>query len=297
LQICTSSYKKAWGERTGGVSEDARQIRARIKLDRPLVIPLVLESEVARIIPQELNSLKFADFRYDTRYSVGLFDLVMSLYAISLNHEAFKPLREMLRIQWEQTLSRNIDARPELFISYAWGREYEEREAIVNELDKVFQERAVTIIRDKRDLGFKGRIKEFMDTIGQGKAVILVISEKYLKSPNCCFELVQIAKHGNFADHVFPIVLEDAKIYDPMDRGRYVKYWEGKKNELETFMREVSAANMDGFREDIDLYTEIRALLPRLMDVLKDMNTLTADLHRQSNFSEIFDAVMAKLEE
>jgi hypothetical protein len=54
---------------------------------------------------------------------------------------------------------------------------------------------------------------------------------------------------------------------------------------------------MDGFREDIDLYAEIRALLPRLMDVLRDMNTLTPDLHRQSDFSEIYDAVMAKLEE
>jgi hypothetical protein len=237
------------------------------------------------------------DFDTDTIYSVSLFDLVMSLYAIPLNHEGFKPLRELLHNQWEQTLAQNYKGRQELFISYAWGKENEEREAIVNELDKVFQGRGVTIIRDKRDLGFKGRIKEFMETIGQGKAVILVISEKYLKSPNCCFELVQIAKHGSFADRVFPIVLDDAKIYDPIDRGRYVKHWEDKKNELEVFMKEVSAANMEGFREDIDLYTEIRALLPRLMDVLKDMNTLTSELHRESDFSEIFDAVMAKLEE
>ena len=62
-------------------------------------------------------------------------------------------------------------------------------------------------------------------------------------------------------------------------------------------MKRVSAANMEGFCEDIDLYTEIRALLPNLMDVLKDMNTLTPDLHKQSDFSEIFEAVMAKLEE
>lgn len=155
----------------------------------------------------------------------------------------------------------------------------------------------MTIIRDKRDLGFKGSIKGFMEQIGTGKVVVLVISEKYLKSPNCCFELVQIAKQGRFKDRIFPIVLNDASIYDPADRLRYVKHWENKKNELDALMKEVSSANLDGFREDIDLYTEIRALLPRLMDVLKDMNTLTPDLHRQSDFSEIFDAVMAKLEE
>ena len=74
-------------------------------------------------------------------------------------------------------------------------------------------------------------------------------------------------------------------------RLRYVQHWENKKSELDELMKSVSAANMDGFREDIDLYAEIRTLLPNLMDVLKDMNTLTPELHRKSGFSEIFDAI------
>ena len=92
-------------------------------------------------------------------------------------------------------------------------------------------------------------------------------------------------------------LLEDAKIYDAVDRTKYVEHWEKKKDELDDVMKHVSAANMDGFREDIDLYTEIRALLPNLMDVLKNMNALTPDLHRESGFAEIFDTVIAKLEE
>jgi hypothetical protein len=60
-------------------------------------------------------------------------------------------------------------------------------------------------------------------------------------------------------------------------------------------MKEVSSANLQGFREDIDLYEEIRALLPRLTDVLKDMNTLTTEIHRSSNFEQLHEAVMAKL--
>ena len=62
-------------------------------------------------------------------------------------------------------------------------------------------------------------------------------------------------------------------------------------------MKTVSAANLEGFREDIDLYTEIRALLPELMNILKDMNTLTPEMHRQSDFTELIMAVMARLEE
>ena len=37
-----------------------------------------------------------------------------------------------------------------------------------------------------------------MQQIGQGKCVIAVISDSYLKSENCMFELVEIAKNGIF---------------------------------------------------------------------------------------------------
>lgn len=51
-----------------------------------------------------------------------------------------------------------------IYISYAWGGESEE---FVNQIDQSLQERGITIIRDKRDLGYKGSIKEFMEQIGK----------------------------------------------------------------------------------------------------------------------------------
>ena len=291
LQICSPSYRNEWNASIGHAGEDADVVRAHLKTQK--VIPLLREGN-AGDIPHESGGCKGVDFRDNTAFVVHLFELALGLYAIPLNHPAFKPLHNELLSRWGQDFKNRIESEKRVFISYTWG---EEREPIVNELDREFKNRGVIITRDKRDLGFKGSIKGFMQSIGEGKAVVLVISEKYLKSPNCCFELVEIANRGHFKDRIFPIVLDDAKIYDPVDRARYVMHWERKKDQLEDVMKQVSAANMDGFREDIDLYTEIRALLPKLMDVLKDMNTLTPDLHRQSGFSEIFDAVMAKLEE
>jgi len=97
-----------------------------------------------------------------------------------------------------------------VYISYAWG---EEREEIVNELDQSLQARGIKIIRDKRDLGYKGSIKEFMEQIGRGLCVIVVISDKYLRSRNCMFELVEIAENKQFFDRIFPIILKDAAIW------------------------------------------------------------------------------------
>lgn len=190
--------------------------------------------------------------------------------------------------------SSDVTDEKEVFISYAWGGKSEE---IANQIEKALQANHISLIRDKNHLGFKGRIKAFMERIGRGKCVVVVISEKYLKSENCMFELVQIAKNEEFYERIFPVVLEDAKIYKPIERIQYVQYWEQQIHELDQQIRSVSSANLEGFREDIDLYNEIRQYLPRLTNILKDMNTLTVQIHSESGFAELIKVIQQKLEE
>jgi len=180
-----------------------------------------------------------------------------------------------------------------VFISYAWGGE---SEAIVNQLDEALQTRGLKIIRDKRDLGYKGSISAFMERIGQGNCIIVVISDKYLRSPNCMFELVEIADGKGFHERVFPIVLSDANIYDPVKRLEYVKHWESKLAELDSAMRDVkSQANLQGVREDIDQYSRFRDKVSGLTSILKDMNTLTPEMHKDSDFSEIYAGIEQRM--
>ena len=180
----------------------------------------------------------------------------------------------------------------QVYISYAWGGE---SERIVNELDADLQARGILVIRDKRDLGFKGMIRDFMQQIGRGHAVIVVISDKYLKSPNCMFELVEIAKNKDIYDRVFPIVLGDADIYNPVNRIKYIKHWEEKLKELDEAMRSVSAANLQGMREELDSYDEIRDNVSNLTFLLKDMNTLTPEMHESTNFASLITTLEKRL--
>ncbi len=181
-----------------------------------------------------------------------------------------------------------------VFISYAWGGE---REEIVNKIDASLLKRGIKITRDKRDLGYKGSIKEFMEHIGQGNCVIVVVSDKYLRSPNCMFELVEIADNKQFHDRIFPIVLADADIYDPVKRIGYVKYWEEKRAELAEAMKTLDPANLQGIRDDMDLYDRIRDKISGLASTLKDMNTLTPEMHQDSNFSHLFEAIEKRMKE
>lgn len=181
-----------------------------------------------------------------------------------------------------------------VFISYAWGGE---REDIVNKIDDSLQKRGIKIIRDKRDLGYKGSIKTFMERIGTGDCVIVVISDKYLKSPNCMFELVEIAANKEFGDRIFPVVLADADIYKPVNQLQYIKYWETQLKELNDSLEGVGRVNLQGIYEQLDLYDRIRDNISKLTAILSDMNTLTPDMHSDSDFETLYNAIVKRLQE
>ncbi|WP_057937459.1 toll/interleukin-1 receptor domain-containing protein [Algoriphagus resistens] len=179
-----------------------------------------------------------------------------------------------------------------VFISYAWGGE---SEAVANEVDHAITAAGFNLIRDKRDLGFKGLIKEFMEKIGQGHAVILVISDKYLKSPNCMFELLEVQKSGDFYDRIFPLVLPDAAIYKSTGIISYLKYWEGQIDELNDAIKGLdSFADTQGIREEIDLYTDIRGAIAKLAATFRNMNTLTIAEMRSKSYAPLLNLLCKK---
>ena len=95
----------------------------------------------------------------------------------------------------------------------------------------------------------------------------------------------------------FPIVLADANIYDPVKRIEYVKHWEEKRAELAEAMKTLDPANLQGIRDDMDLYDRIRDKISGLTSILKDMNTLTPEMHQESDFSHLYDAIEKRMKE
>jgi len=187
-----------------------------------------------------------------------------------------------------------LEPRKEVFVSYAWDGESEK---VVDELDEAFQGRDVTLVRDKSAMKYRDPIREFMRRIGRGKCIVVVIGKKYLESKSCMFELTEIAEHGELFPRVFPIVLDDAKISEAVDRVDYIEYWEAKIDKLDEKMKRVKQAHLEGIREELELYTKIRNTIAGLMEILGDMNTLTPQMHRQSGFAQLFASIEAKLSE
>ena len=60
-------------------------------------------------------------------------------------------------------------------------------------------------------------------------------------------------------------------------------------------MKTVSSANLQGMREEIDSYDEIRDNISNLTFFLKDMNTLTPEMHESSNFASLIASLEKRL--
>ena len=121
-------------------------------------------------------------------------------------------------------------AKPEYFVSYAWGDdtspEGQERETIVDRLCAEAEPRGIHIIRDKTTLRLGERITPFMRRIGAGDRVFVILSEKYLRSPYCMFELLEIWRYSrgdeaDFRRRVRIYALPGTKGGTPIERTRH----------------------------------------------------------------------------
>jgi hypothetical protein len=187
-------------------------------------------------------------------------------------------------------VARPAPVQPEVFVSYHWGGA---ADALVDEIQQRMSERGVHITRDRDEVKYRDSIEQFMRRLGAGKAVVVVLDDAYLRSRNCMFELTRIAAEAGFATRVFPIVMADAAIFDPLDRLTYIQHWEGKRDALEEKMRTVSQQNLQGIREELDLYDTIRDTIAGLLEVLQDMNTLT---EKADGFANLYRSLETVLE-
>lgn len=183
-------------------------------------------------------------------------------------------------------------AQQHVFISYAWGGESEK---VADEIETQLKAEGIDLIRDKVDLGFKGLIREFMAKIGQGNLVVLIISDKYLKSKNCMFELLEVAKKGEFHKRVFPIVLPDANIYDSLVLIDYYHFWQQKISELNAKIKTLNdLSDTRKILEELDLYTNIRGAIDDLAGRLSNMNTLTLEIMRSSLYQPLIHSLRSQ---
>ena len=133
------------------------------------------------------------------------------------------------------------------YVSYAWSAERKDREAIVDRLCDEAEKRGTPILRDKKMLGFGDNITKFMRDIGKGDRIFVILSDKYLKSPFCMFELFEIWRNSRQYEDEFlkrcrVYTRGDAEIWNLLGRLKYAKHWKAQYDEVANTLKEVGPA-------------------------------------------------------
>lgn len=177
-----------------------------------------------------------------------------------------------------------------IYVSYAWKEEEQNR--LVDRLGEACAARGIELWRDKTSIGYGDSIRQFMDEIGTGRHVVLVLSEAYFKSPYCMYELRQIYENKAFRQRVTPIVLSGTRFHKPIDRIPYIKYWEKEIADLRTALDDLDDPKMTlESRKDLDRYAENRRMIAELQSILADMNTPCAEVHVGTDFAALLDRI------
>jgi internalin A len=221
----------------------------------------------------EVVALHFAGEYLKANYAVPMYELARDpRVAPKLNFDGAVAATSDFDPAWRSVNKAERPTKPKYYVSYAWADPTDpDREKIVDQACEEAQRCGITIIRDKTTLKVGDSVSKFMSQIAQGDVIFIILSDKYLKSPWCMFELFEIWRvnqqdETEFLARVRIYVLQDAKISSPIDRLRYARYWREQYDELERTFKDVGVGAVG--QADMRLYKQMQQYYSQVSDML-----------------------------
>lgn len=173
-----------------------------------------------------------------------------------------------------------------VFISYNWNDS-----AFVDDIDASLVGKA-EVHRDKDGIKPWGSITDFMKSIRQQDFAVLVISDAYLRSSACLYEVVQLMKDDGWNEKTMYVVLDDAmRIYDALSQADYIKYWNEKCESLKKKITGLPPAATAKLSEELNKSNTILLRIGDFMSMVADANNPPLD----KVIAEIQKRVLANL--
>jgi len=161
--------------------------------------------------------------------------------------------------------------KPTVFVSY-------------NHNSKVTAGRLVELLENIADVYWDVSLEEwesfksFMGTIRKQDYAVLIISEEYLKSRNCQYEVLKLMEAENWREKSMFVVEDSARsIYNINNRAQYVDYWAEQKNELEKEGKKHNYSMASHYKKEIEIYNQITYKIGDFLEIVADSNNPDVD--------------------
>ena len=178
----------------------------------------------------------------------------------------------------------------DIFLSYSW-----KNDNIANSLDELFSLENITLIRDKREIKFKQSIKEFMNRVRESDYCLMLISDEYLKSINCMYEVLEFIKDENYKERILPLIHKDCGIFRIDGRVKYTQYWENEYKKTNALLSDVENLNQVEIIEECKRIENIKRNVGEFLKIISDMNCITFNESISiADFKKIYSFIFPK---
>lgn len=164
--------------------------------------------------------------------------------------------------------------KPTVFISYNWVS----GKSIVKDLEKKIESYA-EVVRDEKSVKPWGDLTAFMKSIRTQDFAVLILSDAYLKSEGCLYEVVLLMKDENWDKSVMYVVTDDARgIYDTCKQLDYIEFWTEKASQLEKGIAKLPPALTVEQSKELKKIKAIEANIGTFMAKVKSTNNPNMDV-------------------
>lgn len=154
---------------------------------------------------------------------------------------------------------------PTIFLSYSWANV-----EAADTIDHDFRNIGINFLRDERNAKYRSSLKEFMQRVGKSDFVVMLISDEFLKSEYCMYEMSELLNTHEFEKRILPVSLENATaIFEAGSRTLYYDYWKKELQAAEERLKEYLNAD----------FLQQKKKMEMISHHLDDFFTSLTDLH------------------
>jgi len=157
-----------------------------------------------------------------------------------------------------------------------------------------YSENILETHRDDRDLRYGKSIKDYMKSIKHFDFALMIISDDYLKSENCMYEVLEFVEDENYKDKILPIIIKNAPIFNTEGQLEYIKYWQNKYNNLKEKVNDINVTHTITAVEKLRIYDNIQSTIGVFLEFIGDFYCVIIDYNSEMKLltKKDFDAIL-----
>ena len=203
------------------------------------------------------------------------------------NAQNNKVIDDIIQNNQEKSKIKENTKKLEIFLSYS----HKDKE-IADGVDKFFISKKIRLTRDVRDALPYSSLKKFMETIRDHDYVISLISDAYLKSTNCMFEIIQFIQEKKYVEKIFPIIIDKKDdIFNKEKHINYISFWQNKYKRFGKKINKLENTGTAPSHVELDKIDKIQSNIGEFLDKIAELKCFPIDELESTNYKAISDKI------